>query len=100
MAARAAFLGDTGQSAPEYWDGPFGTDPGGLHALLVLFAADEATRQREQAWHAEILRDVPAQCCGQCGELASAHVLDDEDLDVEDVLISQEDLAAAVGGGG
>jgi trehalose 6-phosphate synthase len=36
-------------------------------------------------WLDDILRDVPAQCCHHCGEPSSAHV-------------SDEDLAAAVGG--
>jgi trehalose 6-phosphate synthase len=39
-----------------------------------------------QDWLDDILRDVPAQCCGHCGEPASAHAVD-------------EDLAAAIGGG-
>ena len=34
----------------------------------------------------DILRDVPAQCCGHCGELSSSH-------------IAEEDLAGAIGGG-
>jgi trehalose 6-phosphate synthase len=50
------------------------------------------TNHQFQDWLDDILRDVPAQCCGHCGELASAHLIAG-DLAVE------EDLAAAVGGG-
>jgi len=46
-----------------------------------------AVREHEfQDWLEAIPRDVPAQCCSSCGELAQAHVM-------------EEDLAAAVGGG-
>jgi Dyp-type peroxidase family len=40
MAARADRLGDTGESAPERWDAPFGT--GELHAAIALLAVSEA----------------------------------------------------------
>src|SRR5262249_38395996 len=39
MAARAAFLGDTGESAPAHWEPPFGT--GQVHIVLSLVAADQ-----------------------------------------------------------
>jgi trehalose 6-phosphate synthase len=53
-----------------------------------------AVREHEfQDWLDAILRDVPAQCCGHCGELASAHVEPISTIAVE------EDYAAAVGGG-
>jgi hypothetical protein len=53
-----------------------------------------AVREHEfQDWLDAILRDVPAQCCGHCGELASAHVEPISTMAVE------EDYAAAVGGG-
>jgi Dyp-type peroxidase family len=39
MAARAAFLGDTGESAPARWKPPFGT--GQVHVVLALAAADQ-----------------------------------------------------------
>jgi len=53
-----------------------------------------AVREHEfQDWLDAILRDVPAQCCGHCGELASTHV----EFAASAV---EEDLATAVGGGG
>jgi len=39
MATRAADLGDTGESAPERWEPPFGT--GQVHVVLSLVAADQ-----------------------------------------------------------
>jgi Dyp-type peroxidase family len=39
MAARAERLGDTGESAPEHWEPPFGT--GQVHVVLSLVAADQ-----------------------------------------------------------
>jgi trehalose 6-phosphate synthase len=44
------------------------------------------TNHQFQDWLDDILRDVPAQCCGHCGGLSSAHVV-------------EEDLAGAIGGG-
>ena len=40
MAARADFLGDTGESAPDRWEAPFGS--GELHALVMISAQDRA----------------------------------------------------------
>ncbi|MGK4580344.1 Dyp-type peroxidase [Kitasatospora sp. HPMI-4] len=39
MAARAEFLGDTGESAPAHWEPPFGN--GQVHIVLSLLAADQ-----------------------------------------------------------
>ncbi|MFG2970542.1 Dyp-type peroxidase [Streptomyces sp. NPDC048288] len=39
MAARAEFIGDTGESAPARWEPPFGT--GQVHVVLSLLAADQ-----------------------------------------------------------
>ncbi|MFI0806437.1 hypothetical protein [Streptomyces echinatus] len=39
MAARAEFMGDTGESAPAHWEPPFGT--GQVHIVLSLVAADQ-----------------------------------------------------------
>src|SRR3954469_7417102 len=39
MAARAKALGDTGESAPQHWEAPFGT--GDVHVILVGLAPDE-----------------------------------------------------------
>jgi trehalose 6-phosphate synthase len=48
-----------------------------------------AVRRHEfRDWLDDILRDVPAQCCGHCGEPARAHAAADFD----------QDLAAAIGG--
>src|SRR5579859_2377888 len=60
MAARADFLGDTGPSAPEQWDATLGTQHGGIHAVLILYAADNPTCEREDTWHQSILQDTPA----------------------------------------
>jgi Dyp-type peroxidase family len=39
MAARATLLGDTGDSAPEHWEGGFGTDE--IHVFVMISAAHE-----------------------------------------------------------
>jgi hypothetical protein len=36
MAARAELIGDMGESAPDRWEGPFGTDH--VHVLLIISA--------------------------------------------------------------
>jgi hypothetical protein len=36
MAARASNVGDTGESAPEHWDRPYGT--GDIHVALTLLS--------------------------------------------------------------
>jgi len=41
MAARAATIGDTADSAPDRWEQPFGT--GDIHVVLALIASDEAS---------------------------------------------------------
>jgi Dyp-type peroxidase family len=43
MAARAARLGDVGESAPEHWDPPLGSSD--VHVALSVFAADDAALQ-------------------------------------------------------
>lgn len=56
MAARAQALGDTGDSAPEQWEAPFGS--GDVHVVLVAVAADteslEAVVDRGRATFAEL----------------------------------------------
>jgi Dyp-type peroxidase family len=47
MASRAHLLGDTGESAPEHWERPFGTDE--VHALVMISAQDEATLRQHEA---------------------------------------------------
>jgi Dyp-type peroxidase family len=41
MAARAAVLGDVGESAPEHWEAPFGP-AGQVHVLVMISAQDPA----------------------------------------------------------
>jgi Dyp-type peroxidase family len=43
MAARAAVLGDVGDSSPEHWDAPLGSTD--VHIALALFAPDDASLQ-------------------------------------------------------
>jgi Dyp-type peroxidase family len=43
MAARAAIIGDVGESAPSHWEHPFGTSE--LHVVLTLFSGDRAALQ-------------------------------------------------------
>src|SRR3954447_5537837 len=49
MAARAAQLGDVGQSSPEHWEQPFGSSD--VHVALAVLSPDEAHLERvaEQA---------------------------------------------------
>lgn len=71
-AGRAAELGDTGESAPEHWVGELGT--GRDHAVMALYAADEATlaaaTQRlvallGDAWHVHAQLDGAALPSGR-----------------------------------
>src|SRR5438309_9497698 len=58
MAARAETLGDTGVNHPNNWtDKTASLD---LHAIVILFARNEAERERCQAEHAKLV----AQCEG------------------------------------
>src|SRR5262249_18810241 len=56
MAARAETLGDTGDNHPDNWVG--GLASPNLHAIAILFAADEAERQRSVVEHSKFI----AQC--------------------------------------
>jgi Dyp-type peroxidase family len=59
MAARAEILGDTGTNHPDNWVGGL-ADPG-LHAIVILFADDEAERERCVKEHKKFIaqwRDV------------------------------------------
>lgn len=58
MASRADILGDTGANAPEHWVGGLAEDA--LHAIVILFARDEAERVRCVAEHDALL----ARCDG------------------------------------
>jgi deferrochelatase/peroxidase EfeB len=56
MVARAEMLGDTGQNHPDNWVG--GLASPGLHAIVILFAADEAQRKQSVMEHDKFI----AQC--------------------------------------
>jgi Dyp-type peroxidase family len=49
MVARAEMLGDTGSNHPDNWVG--GLASSNLHAIVILFAADEAQRERSVMEH-------------------------------------------------
>src|ERR1700730_9229565 len=58
MVARAEMLGDTGANHPDNWvDGMASPN---LHAIVILFARDNAERDRCKAEHSQLL----AQCDG------------------------------------
>ncbi len=57
MAARADILGDTGANAPEHWDGGLAGDD--LHAIAILFARDDAERDRCVGEHDALLARCP-----------------------------------------
>ncbi|HEU0051518.1 MAG TPA: hypothetical protein VFQ39_00030 [Longimicrobium sp.] len=64
MAARSEVLGDTGANAPEHWVGGLASPD--LHAIAILFARDNAERDRCRDEHAGLV----ARCAGV--ELLSA----------------------------
>jgi Dyp-type peroxidase family len=68
MAARAGVLGDTGANHPDHWVGGLASPH--LHAIAILFARDDAERERCRDGHAELV----ARCPGV--ELLSALDLD------------------------
>lgn len=57
MAARAAMLGDTGINHPDNWEDNITSED--LHAVIILFASDEAERDRCIHKHDEYLKDNP-----------------------------------------
>jgi Dyp-type peroxidase family len=57
MAARASALGDTGDSAPEYWEQPFGTPQ--VHLILVGVAPDEARLEAAVERARKAFADLP-----------------------------------------
>jgi Dyp-type peroxidase family len=57
MPARAEVLGDTGNHAPANWKD--GTATGRLHAIVILFARDEAEHARCTAEHAKLVGGIP-----------------------------------------
>jgi Dyp-type peroxidase family len=57
MAARAAALGDEGESAPEHWEQPFGTSD--VHLILVGVAPDETRLEAAIARGRRAFADLP-----------------------------------------
>ena len=57
MAARAEMLGDTGLNAPEHWVGGLASPD--LHAIVILFARDEAEHDRCVSEHEKLIADCP-----------------------------------------
>ena len=57
MAARAEVLGDTGMNAPEHWVGGLASPD--LHAIVILFARDEAEHDRCASEHAKLVAGCP-----------------------------------------
>jgi hypothetical protein len=55
MAARAEILGDTGANHPDNWVG--GLASSDLHAIAILFARNEAERERCNTEHQRLLAD-------------------------------------------
>jgi Dyp-type peroxidase family len=53
MVARAETLGDTGQNHPDNWVGGLASPT--LHAIVILFAGDEAERQRCVMEHSKFI---------------------------------------------
>ena len=57
MAARAEMLGDIGSNAPEHWVGGLASPD--LHAIVILFARDEAERDRCVSEHEKLIAGCP-----------------------------------------
>jgi Dyp-type peroxidase family len=57
MAARAAMLGDTGINHPDNWEDKMTSED--LHAVVILFAKDDAERERCIKTHDEYLKNHP-----------------------------------------
>ena len=57
MAARAEVLGDSGMNAPEHWVGGLASPD--LHAIVILFARDEAEHDRCASEHGKLLANCP-----------------------------------------
>lgn len=56
MAARAATLGDTGESGPEHWEAPLGTPD--VHLVLSVVAPDPATLEEALAQGRKAYEDL------------------------------------------
>ena len=57
MAARAEMLGDAGVNAPEHWVGGLASPD--LHAIVILFARDEAEHDRCVSEHEKLIARCP-----------------------------------------
>ena len=57
MAARAEVLGDDGMNAPEHWVGGLASPD--LHAIVILFARDQAEQERCVSEHKKLIADCP-----------------------------------------
>jgi Dyp-type peroxidase family len=57
MVARAEMLGDTGLNAPQHWVG--GLESPDLHAIVILFARDDAEHERCVREHEKLIADCP-----------------------------------------
>jgi hypothetical protein len=59
MVARAEMLGDTGSNAPEHWVGGLASPD--LHAIVILFARDNAEHDRCGLEHERLIADCPSR---------------------------------------
>lgn len=57
MAARAPFLRDVGENAPEHWEKPFGT--GEIHMVICGLAPDANVLQPARVLSDDAMRDLP-----------------------------------------
>ncbi|MDA0162627.1 Dyp-type peroxidase [Solirubrobacter ginsenosidimutans] len=57
MAARAAELGDTGESAPEHWESPLGSPD--VHVVIYALAPDAESLEATLAGARDALREIP-----------------------------------------
>ena len=57
MAARAEMLGDAGAHAPEHWVGGLASPD--LHAIVILFARDDAEHDRCVSEHEKLIASCP-----------------------------------------
>ena len=57
MAARAEMLGDAGVNAPDHWVGGLASPD--LHAIVILFARDEAEHDRCVSEHEKLIASCP-----------------------------------------
>ncbi|MFE1883795.1 Dyp-type peroxidase [Streptomyces diastatochromogenes] len=57
MAARAELIGDVGESAPDHWETPFGTDD--VHIALSILSSDEARLEEVLDRAGAAYRDAP-----------------------------------------